>query len=154
MCPLVDQADQFRGLVREPPEVDVEGERRAAPATDLVLGLDQVGGDLVGAAQLGELLEVRVQADPSATLPLPLEIDLDHGRQCRETPRAPRRDLPQPARQELLIPAQIELDQPGLEHLTTLVRDSASLGFTAAMAELRNEPSRAGSWSDLCRSRA
>ena len=44
-----------RGLVREAAEVVFEGGRGAELAADLVLGLDQVGRDVAGAAQLGEL---------------------------------------------------------------------------------------------------
>ena len=58
---LGDQTGEFPGLVREAADVVFEGERSAELAADLVLGLDQVGGDVAGAAQLGELLRGRTR---------------------------------------------------------------------------------------------
>ena len=97
---LGDQAGEFPGLVREAAEVVFEGDRSAELAADLVLGLDQVGGDVAGAAQLGELLEVRLEADLPAALPLPLEVDLDHLGQRRQSPGTAGRDLLDPVCQE------------------------------------------------------
>ena len=90
---LGDQEGELPGLVREAAEVIFEGGRGAELAADLVLGLDQVGGDVAGAAQLGELLEVRFEADLPAALPLPLEVDLDHLGQGRQAPGTAGRDL-------------------------------------------------------------
>ena len=64
--------------MREAADVVVEGDGSAELAADLVLGLDQIGGDVAGAAQLGKLGEVGFEADLPAVLPLPFQVDLDH----------------------------------------------------------------------------
>ena len=126
--------------MREAAEVVFEGGRSAELAADLVLGLDQVGGDVAGAAQLGELLEVRLEADLPAALPLPFEVDLDHLGQRRQAPGTAGRDLVETVCQEPFIPALIELDQPRLEHLAIVVGEVGESGIPGHL----KTPRRAG----------
>ena len=119
----------------EAAEVIFEGGRGAELAADLVLGLDQVGGDVAGAAQLGEVLQVRLEADLAAALPLPLEVDLDHLGQGREAPGAARRDLLYLVGEDAFIPALVELDQPRLEDLAIVVREVGESGIHGGHVE-------------------
>ena len=109
--------------MREAADVVVEGDGSAELASDLVLGLDQVGGDVAGAAQLGKLCEVGLEADLPAALPLPLQVDLDHLGQRGQSPGTARRNLLESVGQEIFIPALIKLDEPRFEHLAIVVAE-------------------------------
>ena len=126
---LGDQAGELRRPGAGSGGGNLRGWRGAELAADLVLGLDQVGGDVAGAAQLGKLLEVGLEADLAAVPPLPFEVDLDHLGQCRQSPGAAGRDLVESVGQETFIPALIKLDEPRVEHLAIIVGEVGESGI-------------------------
>ena len=110
------QSAELLLLVREAFDEFVKFGRDLELAADFVFGQDEIGRDGFGGAQGWVLLEIGVQGDAGALLPLTFEVDLDEFDECRETDTLGQFiEAVGMGGEGLVVPRLIEGDEPCFE---------------------------------------